>query len=235
MVSSLNYALWCSVVGVPALIWMFEKRSDGWKNRSQTGNSLLLFYWCHPPQKKTFFLQNSSQGVMHDKQRAIRWMLNVEHFLKAVAHKDVVKRALQAEACVCVCVLVCVCVCVCVCVFVLSRVFSNFRVRVNRVKQAPSGKIQVQFWGVDCVVKWHNGTVTLHQNHIGCNGWWWERHGGKKRKRDRGKCCVKRWYTQWYNFLLLLFYGCVTQQNWHDSHWYLRWDLPPPVLHPNDL
>ena len=233
MVSSLNYALWCSVVGVPALIWMFEKRSDGWKNRSQTGNSLLLFYWCHPPQKKKYFFAEFITRCY--AWQATGYSLNVEcrAFFKSRCSQGRCETGSPGWVCVCVCS--CVCVRVCVREFVLSRVFSNFRVRVNRVKQAPSGKIQVQFWGVDCVVKRHNGTVTLHQNHIDCNGWWWERHGGKKRKRDRGKCCVKRWYTQWYNFLLLLFYGCVTQQNWHDSHWYLSWDLPPPVLHPSDL
>lgn len=49
-VSSLNYAPWCSVVSVPGLIWMFVRKSEGWKKRSQTGNPAPLM----SPQKWHF-------------------------------------------------------------------------------------------------------------------------------------------------------------------------------------
>lgn len=49
-VSSLNYAPWCSVVSVPGLIWMFVRKSEGSKKRSQTGNPAPLM----SPQKWHF-------------------------------------------------------------------------------------------------------------------------------------------------------------------------------------
>lgn len=62
-VSSLNYALQRSVVGVPGLIWMFKQRSDGQKKQSQTGILLLLvILW-----KTDIFAQNSSRSIMYDK------------------------------------------------------------------------------------------------------------------------------------------------------------------------
>lgn len=84
-VSSLNYALRCSAVSLPGLIWMFETRSEGWKKRSQTGNSAPLM----SSQKNDTIAKNSSQGIMHDKWCGMRWMRTWEHFCSistAVAH-----------------------------------------------------------------------------------------------------------------------------------------------------
>lgn len=164
MVSSLNYALRCSVVSVPGLIWMFEKRSEGWKKRSQTGNSLLLM----SSQKRLlfFFAQNSSQGIMHDKWFGMRWMRTEErHFWsisEAVARKAQAfvtgQMSSQSRD-----------VCVCLHCQGLHSVFSNTQERVKRINEEssqwkdPSQNMEARSGGV----KWHIYQNTdINQNHI---------------------------------------------------------------------
>ncbi len=146
-VSSLNYALRCSVVSVPGLIWMFERRSEGWKKRSQTGNSAPLM----SSQKTDIFAQNSSQGIMHDRWFGMHWMRTREHFWSITvaepSHTQLkcllqVNRAFQAEPCVCLHCQDLQCVFKC-------------PPESERVKRDPNGKIQGEYWGVDCGVKWH--------------------------------------------------------------------------------
>lgn len=240
MVSSLNYALRCSVVSVPGLIWMFEKRSEGWKKRSQTGNSLLLM---SSQKRLLFFLPRIHHKALCMTSDLVCAECGLKRGIFEALAKPLrakLKRLLQvkwaprAETCVCV--------------FTLSRpsqcVFKHPREWRELTKKAPNGKIQVRISRHGAVVL--NGTyiktLTLTKTTSSAmidN----KSEVGNWRKRETGPKILsvghlRTRYTQWYaNFLLLFFMIIWPSRTGTTQDWYLSWDLPLPrrVLHPNDL
>lgn len=159
-VSSLNYALRCSVVSVSALIWMFEKIIEGWEKRSQTSSSASLM----SSQKNDIFAQNSSQGIVHDRWFGMLWMLTWEHSLsisRTAAHTTQMfvtsRRRFPSRD---------------LCVFTLSRPSVCFHMPTTEWESRERSKWKDPSrgvdWGVNCGVKWriHQNSEPLPKPHL---------------------------------------------------------------------
>lgn len=177
----------------------------------------IQLHWCHP--KKRHFLPRIHHKALCMTSDLVCTECGLESIFEALAeplhtHNSSVcyksTKLSKPERLVCVCIhcqdLRCVFKC---------------PPESERVKRDPNGKIQAEYWGVDCGVKWHiyQNSESLPKPHL--LQWLIMRERGKlERERETGpKIFCSGTYKdtkhRMIQFVITLFYDCVTQQNWH--------------------